>query len=96
MSTHETLGEILRRKGISRRAFLKFCTTVTSIMALPPSMIPKVVQALEKAKRPSVIWLSFQECTGCTESLTRSHTPTIATIHDPNNFSRDQIKIRIQ
>jgi hydrogenase small subunit len=77
MSTHETLGEILRRKGISRRAFLKFCTTVTSIMALPPSMIPKVVQALEKAKRPSVIWLSFQECTGCTESLTRSHAPTL-------------------
>jgi hydrogenase small subunit len=24
-----------------------------------------------------VIWLSFQECTGCTESLLRSHTPTI-------------------
>jgi hydrogenase small subunit len=24
-----------------------------------------------------VIWLSFQECTGCTESLTRSHSPTV-------------------
>jgi hydrogenase small subunit len=24
-----------------------------------------------------VIWLSFQECTGCTESLTRSHAPTV-------------------
>jgi hydrogenase small subunit len=24
-----------------------------------------------------VIWLSFQECTGCTESLTRSHSPTL-------------------
>ncbi|MCZ7653956.1 MAG: hydrogenase small subunit [Rhodocyclaceae bacterium] len=24
-----------------------------------------------------MIWLSFQECTGCTESLTRSHSPSI-------------------
>ena len=32
---------------------------------------------MENARRPSVIWLSFQECTGCTESLTRSHAPTI-------------------
>jgi len=24
-----------------------------------------------------VIWLPFQECTGCTESITRSHSPTI-------------------
>jgi hydrogenase small subunit len=46
-------------------------------MALPPAMIPKIAAALENARRPSVIWLSFQECTGCTESLTRSHAPTI-------------------
>ncbi len=36
-----------------------------------------IAEALVKAKRPSVIWLSFQECTGCTESLTRSHSPTL-------------------
>jgi hydrogenase small subunit len=40
-------------------------------------MISTVAAALEKARRPSVIWLSFQECTGCTESLTRSYSPTI-------------------
>jgi hydrogenase small subunit len=40
-------------------------------------MIPAIAQALEKARRPSVIWLSFQECTGCTESLTRAHSPTV-------------------
>ncbi len=28
-------------------------------------------------KRPPVIWLSAQECTGCTESLLRSHHPTL-------------------
>ena len=32
------------------------------------------------ARRPSVIWLSFQECTGCTESLTRSHAPTVESL----------------
>jgi hydrogenase small subunit len=32
---------------------------------------------LAKAKRRSVIWLSFQECTGCVETLLRSSSPTI-------------------
>jgi len=77
MADSKTLGERLRAQGVSRRGFLKFCTATASMMALPPSMIPAVAAALEKAKRPSVIWLSFQECTGCTESLTRSHSPTI-------------------
>ncbi len=73
----ETVGEALRRQGVSRRGFLKFCATTASLMALPPTMIPRIANALEAARRPSVIWLSFQECTGCTESLTRSHAPTI-------------------
>ncbi len=77
MSYDITLGEALRRQGVSRRGFMKFCATMASLMALPPSMIPTIAEALEKAKRPSVIWLSFQECTGCTESLTRSHSPTV-------------------
>jgi hydrogenase small subunit len=47
-------------------------------MALPPSAVGQVAEALAAARRPSVIWLSFQECTGCTESLTRSHAPTEA------------------
>jgi hydrogenase small subunit len=77
MPKDKTLGEILRQQGISRRGFLKFCAATASMMALPPGMAPVIAEALEKAKRPSVIWLSFQECTGCTESLTRSHSPTV-------------------
>jgi len=77
MSNKLTLGEVLAKRGVSRRGFLKFCASTCSLMALPPSMIPRVAAALEKARRPSVIWLSFQECTGCTESLTRSHSPTV-------------------
>lgn len=73
----DTLLAYLKARGISRRGFLKFCAVTTSMMALPPSMAPAVAKALASAQRPSVIWLSFQECTGCTESLTRSHSPTI-------------------
>ena len=73
----KTLGDVLRSRGVSRRSFLKFCAATASMMALPPAMIPKIAEALEKAKKPSVIWLSFQECTGCTESLTRAHSVTI-------------------
>ncbi len=77
MSDHETLGERLRNHGVTRRGFLKFCAATASLMAVPPALIPRIAEALEQARRPSVIWLSFQECTGCTESLTRSHDPTV-------------------
>jgi hydrogenase small subunit len=77
MKDTRTVGEILSSQGISRRGFLKFCAATASMMAMPPSMVPAVAQALSNARRPSVIWLSFQECTGCTESLTRSHSPTL-------------------
>ena len=76
----KTLGETLRSQGISRRSFLKFCAATASMMAMSPAMIPKIAHALESARRPSVIWLSFQECTGCTESLTRAHAPTVESL----------------
>ena len=76
----KTLGETLRSQGISRRSFLKFCAATASMMAMSPAMIPKIAHALESARRPSVIWLSFQECTGCTESLTRAHTATVESL----------------
>ena len=56
---------------------MKYCAATASLLALPPAMVPRIAQALEQARRPSVIWLSFQECTGCTESLTRSSSPTL-------------------
>ena len=61
MSNDKTLGEALRQQGISRRGFLKFCAATASLMALPPSMVPVIAAALERARRPSVIWLSFKE-----------------------------------
>ncbi len=77
MTDVDELGAGLLDAGISRRAFLKYCISLTSLMALPGSLAPAMTRVLDKAKPQSVIWLSFQECTGCTESLTRSHAPTI-------------------
>jgi hydrogenase small subunit len=71
------LIDTLVRQGVSRRTFLKYCATLASMMALPPTAGRAMAEAMAAARRPSVIWLPFQECTGCTESITRSHSPTI-------------------
>ena len=80
MQTKQALGDYLATQGVTRRGFLKFCSATASLMALPSSAVSQVAEALATARRPSVIWLSFQECTGCTESLTRSHAPTVESL----------------
>lgn len=77
MTETARLGAGLLNRGVSRRSFMKYCASLASFMALPGSLAPVIAQTLGKARRQSVIWLSFQECTGCTESLTRSHAPAI-------------------
>ncbi|MCO6413531.1 MAG: hydrogenase small subunit [Thiogranum sp.] len=77
MNKPVTVADALRLGGVTRRGFLKYCSAIASLMALPPASVSVIAAALEKARRPSVIWLSFQECTGCTESLTRSHAATV-------------------
>ena len=69
-----TLLELFRERGYSRRDFLKFATLTTAILGLPPSMLPKIVHALETKPKPVVIWLEFQDCAGCSESFIRSTT----------------------
>jgi hydrogenase small subunit len=80
MSDIKTLAETLAQHGVSRRSFLKFCATMATLMAMPPTMAAQMAEKLAAARRQSVIWLPFQECTGCTESLTRSHSPTIESL----------------
>src|SRR5574340_1758209 len=75
----DPLIDTLARQGITRRTFLQYCATLASMMALPPSAGRAMAEAMAAAtaRRPSVMWLPFEECTGCTESITRSHSPTI-------------------
>ena len=74
---HDDLGDVERRFGLPRRRFLQLCAGITASMGLPTTAVGAVANAIAHARRPSVIWLHFQECTGCTESLLRAEHPTI-------------------
>ena len=74
---NETLGEHLQERGVSRREFLEFCSSMAAVLGISASGIEKVVKALEAVKRPTVIWLQLQECTGCVESVLRTSSPTV-------------------
>lgn len=56
---------------------MELCAGITAAIGLPTSAVGAVAQAVATARRPSVIWLHFQECTGCTESLLRAEHPTV-------------------
>jgi hydrogenase small subunit len=73
----QSLGDHLLERGVSRRDFLEFCGQMCAVLGLSSSMLPRVAQQLQAMKRPSVIWLQLQECTGCVESVLRTAEPTI-------------------
>ena len=76
-SIEQQLEQISSQLGVSRRGFMKFCTGVAATMGLSSTAGVQIAQAAANPKRPPVIWLSGQECTGCTESLLRSQHPTL-------------------
>lgn len=65
--------------GPDRRDFVKsMCVMAAAAVGLPSTAAEAFAQTVMTAKRrPSVIWLSFQECTGCTESLLRTSHPQL-------------------
>lgn len=65
---------------VSRRQFLGFCATMAATLALPDRYIGRIAEALEKVRRPSLVWLEFQDCAGNTESFLRASKPTVAEI----------------
>jgi hydrogenase small subunit len=73
----DALGAVERRLGLSRREYLQFCATLAATMGLARGSEAAVAKAIENSPRPSVIWLHFQECTGCSESLLRAEHPTL-------------------
>src|SRR5581483_7502117 len=64
--------------GVDRRTFLKVITQAAAAVGLTTAGAKKMAAAVSKAPRPSVIWLHYQECTGCTESLLRTSHPGLA------------------
>ena len=73
----DSLDQYLEKRGVSRRQFLAFCAELTAMLGLGSVMTPRVASALAAQKRPSVVWLQLQECTGCVESVIRTAEPTI-------------------
>lgn len=81
----DSIGAHLRRSGVNRRDFMTFCGKL--MVAAPFGLgitnflsVDAVAAEVASARRPSVIWLHMQECTGCTETLLRPATPDLATI----------------
>jgi hydrogenase small subunit len=75
MSATETYYEIMRRQGITRRSFLKFCSLTAAALGLAPEFAGKIAHAMETKPRTPVIWLHGLECTCCSESFIRSAHP---------------------
>jgi hydrogenase small subunit len=73
----DSLGQYLVSSGVSRRDFLGFCGQMCAVLGLGQLAVPRLARALEAVKRPSVIWIQLQECTGCVESVVRTAEPTI-------------------
>jgi hydrogenase small subunit len=77
-----SIEQHLKACGVSRRNFLQLCTalmvTAPAGLAFTKGSVLQVAQAVGKAKRPSVVWLHFQDCTGCSETLLRTSRPDLA------------------
>nr|CRH04377.1 Uptake hydrogenase small subunit precursor (Hydrogenlyase) (Membrane-bound hydrogenase small subunit) [Candidatus Magnetococcus massalia] len=80
-ATESDFLDLEQRLGVSRRAFLKFCAGVAASMGLTGNAGLAMAEAVATArKRPPVIWLHGQECTGPTETLLRSEQPNLETL----------------
>jgi len=69
--------ELLKERGVSRRAFLKWTSAMTAALMLPPLFRPVVARAAEAFGRLPVVWLHFAECTGCSEAFLRCSYPNV-------------------
>ena len=76
-SKEESIEEMLEGKGFERRDFMKWAAGITAMLALPAQFTPLFAEAAKLADRVPLVWLHMAECTGCSESLIRSASPTI-------------------
>src|SRR5579872_2353492 len=64
--------------GLDRRSFFRVVAQAAAAIGLSAVGAERLAAAVAKGPKPSVIWLHFQECTGCTESLLRTSHPGLA------------------
>ena len=78
MNTSERSAAPEPQRGVDRREFFKVCAMAAAAVGLPRAVAVRWAEAAAMGLKPSVIWLHFQECTGCTESLLRTSHPAVA------------------
>ena len=71
----ETYYDLMRRQGISRRSFVKFCSLTAASLGLGEAGAQQIATAMQTKPRTPVIWLHGLECTCCSESFIRSSHP---------------------
>ncbi|MEW5831009.1 MAG: hydrogenase small subunit [Chloroflexota bacterium] len=76
--TNTSIQDAIRGRGLSRRDFLKFCSLMAGVLAIPKSYAKNIEIAMETAPRTPIIWLEFQDCAGNSEALLRASRPTVA------------------
>jgi len=62
-------------RGVTRRGFLQFCGAMAAVLGLPAHITGRIAEALVSARRPVLVWLHFQDCTGDSESFLRATDP---------------------
>lgn len=62
----------------TRRDFFQVVLNAAAAVGLSSTVATRIAHAVESGLKPSVIWLHFQECTGCTESLLRTANPALS------------------
>ena len=72
---YETYYDLMRRQGITRRSFLKFCSLTAASLGLGDAGAQQIAKAMETKPRTPVVWLHGLECTCCSESFIRSAHP---------------------
>ena len=75
MAKAETFYDAIRRHGVSRRSFMRFCSLTAASLGLAPTMATRIANAMETKPRIPVLWLHGLECTCCSESFIRSAHP---------------------
>ncbi len=73
----DPLEVMLEKNHLDRRDFIKWAASITAMLALPGHFTPLVADAVKLADRLPLVWLHLAECTGCSESLIRTDSPTI-------------------
>ncbi len=77
MAATETFYDVIRRQGITRRSFTKFCSLTAASLGFGPAGARAMEEALETKERVPVIWMHGLECTCCSESFIRSAHPLV-------------------